>query len=203
MTTAKRAMPEASASVAPAEGMKAGVSDMTSAIARGAPATSSFASSLEQLIAKLFSGGGSGGSIFAGLGSALGFADGGHVSGPGTGTSDSIPAALSDGEFVVNAKATAKHRGLLEAVNSGKRLPAFAGGGFVGMSNYAPSSTYSPSVSVNVSGGSRDATFAQQIADHVGNALAANARPDGFRRGRGQQLSDLHRAGALAFAKNG
>ncbi len=198
----KQVAEAATASVAPIEGMKSGLTDMTSTIAQGVPATSSFASSLEQLIGKLFSGGGSGGSIFAGLGSALGFAEGGHVSGPGTGTSDSIPAALSDGEFVVNAEATSKHRGLLEAVNSGKRLPAFAGGGFVGMSNYAPSSTYSPSVSVNVSGGSRDATFAQQIADHVGNALASQ-KPDGFRRGRGQQLADLHRAGALAFARNG
>jgi hypothetical protein len=30
---------------------------------------------------------------------------GGHISGPGTGTSDSIPAKLSDGEFVMTAKA--------------------------------------------------------------------------------------------------
>lgn len=32
-------------------------------------------------------------------------AHGGHISGPGTGTSDSIPAMLSDGEFVMTAKA--------------------------------------------------------------------------------------------------
>jgi hypothetical protein len=30
---------------------------------------------------------------------------GGHISGPGTGTSDSIPARLSDGEFVMTAQA--------------------------------------------------------------------------------------------------
>ena len=30
---------------------------------------------------------------------------GGEVHGPGTGTSDSVPARLSDGEFVVTAKA--------------------------------------------------------------------------------------------------
>jgi hypothetical protein len=30
---------------------------------------------------------------------------GGHMDGPGTGTSDSIPAKLSDGEFVMTAKA--------------------------------------------------------------------------------------------------
>jgi len=33
------------------------------------------------------------------------FAGGGEVEGPGTGTSDSVPARLSDGEFVVTAKA--------------------------------------------------------------------------------------------------
>ena len=32
-------------------------------------------------------------------------AGGGEISGPGTSTSDSIPAMLSDGEFVMNAKA--------------------------------------------------------------------------------------------------
>lgn len=47
------------------------------------------------------------------------FAEGGLVRGPGTGTSDSINARLSDGEYVVNARATAQHLGLLEAINSG------------------------------------------------------------------------------------
>jgi hypothetical protein len=43
--------------------------------------------------------------------SALGFASGGHVSGPGTGTSDSIPARLSAGEFVQPAR-TVEHYGV-------------------------------------------------------------------------------------------
>ena len=37
-----------------------------------------------------------------------GFMHGGEISGPGTGTSDSIPARLSDGETVVTAQTTAK-----------------------------------------------------------------------------------------------
>ncbi len=49
---------------------------------------------------------------------ALGFAQGGFVSGPGSGTSDSIPARLSNGEFVVNAASTAQNLPLLEAINS-------------------------------------------------------------------------------------
>lgn len=48
------------------------------------------------------------------------FADGGHVKGPGTGTSDSIPAMLSNGEYVVPADA-AKKVGLpfLESLRKG------------------------------------------------------------------------------------
>ena len=48
------------------------------------------------------------------------YATGGMVRGPGTGTSDSVLARLSNGEYVVNARATAQHRGLLEAINSGR-----------------------------------------------------------------------------------
>lgn len=50
-----------------------------------------------------------------------GLKDGGLVTGPGTSRSDSIPAYLSNGEFVVNAQATRSNRALLEAINSGRR----------------------------------------------------------------------------------
>ena len=57
------------------------------------------------------------------------FATGGHVEGPGTETSDSIPAMLSDGEYVMRAKAV-KAIGLenLNALNSGN--VAFAANAF-------------------------------------------------------------------------
>lgn len=58
------------------------------------------------------------------------FASGGQVFGPGSGTSDSILARLSHGEYVVNAGATAKHLPLLEAINGGG-LQGFSVGGFV------------------------------------------------------------------------
>jgi len=45
------------------------------------------------------------------------FATGGLVLGEGTGTSDSIPANLSNGEFVINAKATAANLPILQAIN--------------------------------------------------------------------------------------
>lgn len=47
------------------------------------------------------------------------FAQGGLVRGPGTTTSDSILARLSNREFVVNARATADYLPLLRAINAG------------------------------------------------------------------------------------
>ncbi|CAG9262223.1 phage tail tape measure protein [Paraburkholderia caribensis] len=60
-----------------------------------------------------------------------GHAQGGMIAGPGSTTSDSIPAMLSNGEFVVNAASTSKHRDLLEAINDG-HVSHFASGGMVG-----------------------------------------------------------------------
>lgn len=45
-------------------------------------------------------------------------ARGGRVTGAGTSTSDSIPAMLSNGEYVVNAKATSMFPDLLETINN-------------------------------------------------------------------------------------
>lgn len=124
------------------------------------------------------------------------YAEGGHVSGPGTSTSDSIPAMLSDGEFVVNAKATKKHRAALEAINAG-RVPALATGGIVGRNMFAPSSTYAPSLAINVTGSGdprQDRNFANLIADHVDRALKANQPKDTFRRSESQILGNAARA---------
>jgi hypothetical protein len=52
-----------------------------------------------------------------------GGAAGGWVHGGGTSTSDSVPAWLSHGEFVVNAAAAQRHGALLEAINT-RRLAA-------------------------------------------------------------------------------
>ena len=45
------------------------------------------------------------------------YATGGKVTGPGTGTSDSIPAMLSNGEYVMTARATKLYEPLLAAMN--------------------------------------------------------------------------------------
>lgn len=64
--------------------------------------------------------------------SVLKKAKGGAIIGPGTSTSDSIPALLSNGEYVINADAAAQiGRTTLDALNSGA-YPAFASGGGVG-----------------------------------------------------------------------
>lgn len=57
------------------------------------------------------------------------FSNGGAVWGAGTATSDSIPALLSNGEFVINAASTRRHRALLEAINKNR----YASGGAVGV----------------------------------------------------------------------
>jgi len=58
-------------------------------------------------------------------------AQGGIISGPGTSTSDSIPAMLSNGEYVVNARATSAFLPMLSAINDYGRRPRFQMGGLV------------------------------------------------------------------------
>lgn len=106
---------------------------------------SGFFSKISGLLGSLFSGGGSGsgggglGGIFSFFGSMLGFADGGLLSGPGTGTSDSILATngnrmvrFSDGEYVVRQSQTSKWLPLLNAINYGALdgVASRIGGGF-------------------------------------------------------------------------
>lgn len=93
-----------------------------------------------------FGGGGGGlGSLLGGLGGSVKAATGGYIEGPGTGTSDSIPAWLSNGEYVIRAAAV-QSVGLdaLNEINRRGRLPAvrsipsvgsvkrYADGGLVG-----------------------------------------------------------------------
>jgi hypothetical protein len=89
-------------------------------------------------------GGGSGAAANSAAGSltstapGVTVATGGHIRGPGTTTSDSIPAWLSDGEYVVRAKAVAQPGVLdfLHYLNRNTKLPSrssprFAEGGIV------------------------------------------------------------------------
>lgn len=104
---------------------------------------------LKQLIAQLIQAAiyativaactGGGGGFAARWNGAFGkcLATGGSVDGPGTGTSDSIPAMLSNGEYVLNAQAVDRLGvPFLNGLNTG-RLRGFASGGLVGSGGVA------------------------------------------------------------------
>ena len=69
-------------------------------------------------------------------GGLVGYATGGYVSGAGGPRSDSIPAMLSNGEYVMNAAAVGKYGvGMLDQLNQMRAPKYFAGGGAVGISS--------------------------------------------------------------------
>lgn len=114
------------------------------------------------------------------IGPVVGHAAGGLITGPGTGTSDSIPARLSHGEFVVRASETAKHHELLERINSGA-VARFAEGGYVGgstgpMIGSIGGATIAPVIQVSVQGSpgqtaGEHAAMGETIAKSIGPAL--------------------------------
>lgn len=121
---------------------------------------------------------------------AAGKKDGGFISGPGGPRDDRVPIMASNGEFVVNSKATKRNRPLLEAINSNGTRP-YRDGGLVG----TPRQTQSPSagkVGGKDSGGSNQRgsvtvnVYAQDAASFMASknqVAAAMARTvnDGYR----------------------
>ncbi|WP_324730971.1 tape measure protein [Pseudomonas paeninsulae] len=67
-----------------------------------------------------------------------GFATGGHVRGPGSGTSDSIMARLSNGEYVMRAAAVKQYGTTMLDKMNGLHMPRFADGGLVSAAMSAP-----------------------------------------------------------------
>lgn len=80
-------------------------------------------------LGSLFGGGSLLGMIFPGVDKK---ADGGYITGAGGVRDDRVPILGSAGEFMVNAQATARHRHLLEHLNSGGDLRRHADGGMIG-----------------------------------------------------------------------
>jgi TP901 family phage tail tape measure protein len=88
-----------------------------------------------------------------------GVASGGYISGPGTATSDSIPAMLSDGEYVIKAASVNKFgKNFLDSINAGKLLGfgkgglatnKFAMGGLVSPKYFAMGGLVSPKYFAN------------------------------------------------------
>ena len=97
-----------------------------------------------------------------------GYATGGLISGPGTGTSDSIFARLSNGEYVMSADAVRMFgTGLLDQMNAGL-LPAFANGGAIGETGpqlqvTSPSRIYTANQVGSMSGGNSNAALVVEI----------------------------------------
>lgn len=97
-----------------------------------------------------------------------GFASGGMVRGTGSSTSDSIAAMLSNGEFVMSAKAVKKWGvGFMERLNSGfqSATPSFAGGGYVGATTNDYSSSWAPTIIVNVPQGNSNPSAVKVAAE--------------------------------------
>jgi hypothetical protein len=104
--------------------------------------------------------------------SAKGMAAGGLLRGPGTGTSDSMLARVSNGEYVVNAASARQFLPLLQSINR-MRLPRFATGGPVSTS---PTASYRFDLngrSISGSGAAAEVT-----------AFATELRREVMRRGR-------------------
>lgn len=102
---------------------KAGLAAQTAGTQQGATAA---ATGLTSLYNGLTKGGGSTGSTGTATtgdtdldDDAGDYSTGGNVEGPGTSTSDSIPTMLSKGEYVVNAKDTARMKPVVAAINDG------------------------------------------------------------------------------------
>lgn len=120
----------------------------------------------------------------AGILGSLFAATGGYISGPGTSTSDSIPARLSDGEFVMNAAAVRRYGvDFMHSLNRGN-TPGFTTGGLVSPPaltrtavNQAPPET--PSTPSQAVGGVTSPVIQQTLvldaSDVVSTGLATTA----------------------------
>jgi hypothetical protein len=100
------------------------------------------------------------------------YAAGGLLRGPGTGTSDSMLAQVSNGEYVVNAASTRQFLPLLQSINR-MRLPRFATGGSVSTN---PTASYRFDLNGRSISGSGPA---EQVT-----AFASELRREVLRRGR-------------------
>jgi hypothetical protein len=206
-------------------GLDGSLSGLMGPLSSATSGLGSFGSSISSFVQQLASsaggmGGGFGGGGFFGLFGGL-FAEGGVIKGPGTGTSDSILASVSNGEFIVNAKSTKKNLPLLHAINNDKlpgNMPKFAKGGHVGGSSLGlgeralARSSAQPSaqiaalsnqvaalskvVSNSGNRGQRVSNISQNITVHANDAGS-------FRRSEGQMTSDAFMKMNRAARRNG
>jgi len=116
-------------------------------------------------------------------------ADGGAVYGPGTGTSDSIPAMLSNGEYVLTANATsAIGVSNLDRINKG-----YASGGLVTGPSLASLSNYGNVSNVSSAGSSRRSVGSSSNQSSVTmNIYAQDVR--GAKQSQSQMMAEAYNA---------
>lgn len=118
---------------------------------------------------------------------AAGKKDGGFIAGPGGPRDDKVPIMASNGEFVVNAAATARNRSLLEAINDNRPPVYRANGGIVGVPRNAQSPSSGsiggkqvqppvrPTVNVNIYAQDAQSVIASRSQVSASMARAVNA----------------------------
>jgi hypothetical protein len=144
--------------------------------------------------------------------SVAGFATGGPVYGAGTKTSDSIPARLSNGEFVMQAKAVDKFGvGFMSMVNQGKMpkdgagFTGFSKGGGVNIKMAAPGFAAGGAVGVpsadalNKILGDGDSVGVKRMTDFIMNNYVLPLIDSGP---GGSAMKDVQRAGMNHIRKN-
>jgi hypothetical protein len=103
---------------------------------------------------------------------AKGFATGGVVHGPGTSTSDSVPANLSNGEVVLSVDTVKKNPALIGALLSGKKVV---------VPGYAKGTSGAGNISKNMPGGAQLAHFGAAGPEMSGREIMAAAEAEGTR----------------------
>lgn len=155
------------------------------------------------LFSGLFGGGATGGGTGA-LGLPDPFADGGRIPGFGGPRQDNHLVAVSSGEYIINAAATANALPLIEAINAGvpmhrlmefiggNRLAAFADGGQIGgraSGAFAPASWARSSPAGRTQGGDRGERGPRVLEQHIhihgatGNAEIREMVAEGIQAG--------------------
>lgn len=115
----------------------------------------------------------------AGAAGAAGHRDGGLIYGAGTGRSDSIPAWLSNGEFVMNATSTKKYLPTLQAMNNGAAAVRASSGG----------TSFGGSMKVNVIHDGSTNIDVQQVTEDQVHIIATNVA---------KQIVTSHAPGVIA-----
>ena len=128
-----------------------------------------------------------------------GAAGGGLIRGPGSATSDSILARLSDGEFVQSARAVQFYgTDLMHALNN-LQFPRFSAGGIVGLFS-PPLPRFAAGGPVNVGNQSTAQINVDLRTDH--GSVSVMATPDAaaqLQRLAATKTNDFHRAQALFY----